>query len=140
MVHKRDDGGCENRADPEHPQLLQRLLGKALILGEDGDASGTSRIQSGACYRIGDCGTDTVGETHGDGMAGIGLSGFTGGVERGGDDDDARDEFNGDGQSDAEGHAVVAERGIGFSALPARMSAAGSGWRRLRRYHPAPER
>ena len=92
-------------------------MGKALILGEDGDASGTSRIQSCACYRIGDCGADTVGETHGDGMAGIGLSGFTGGVERGGDDDDARDEFNGDGQSDAEGHAIVAERGIGDGIL-----------------------
>ena len=45
------------------------------------------------------------------------FPGFTGGVERGGDDDDARDEFNGDGQSDAEGHAIVAERGIGDGIL-----------------------
>ena len=38
-------------------------------------------------------------------------------LSAGGDDDDARDEFNGDGQSDAEGHAIVAERGIGDGIL-----------------------
>ena len=107
----------KNRANPEDPQLLQRLFIQSLILCENGNARGTCRIQCGSGHRIGDSGADAVGKAHGNGVVCFGLAVSVRGAQCGGNDNDTCDDFNGDGQSDAEGHSIIAEGGVGDGIL-----------------------
>ncbi len=114
--HQGHDGRGEDRADPEHPKLLQWLLVQSLILGEQRDSGGTRRIQGGTGHRIGDCRGDAICQSHRKTVIHIGLV-VVHDAKGACDDDDAGDQFDDDGRGNAQRHAIIAESGVGDGVL-----------------------